>query len=78
MLAHHNEWCPAEPIPYADDLKLQRTSAYTEVVTTDAHTLLYIYDRVPNGWQPIPEEMDVTNSVWLVQVTMKKIDREDE
>jgi hypothetical protein len=72
MLAHHNDCCPAEPIPYSDDLKLQRTSAYTEVVALNDHTLLYMYDRVPNGWRPIPETMNDTNSVWLVRVTVEK------
>ena len=72
MLAHHNVCCPTEPIPYSDDLKEQRTSAYTEVVAVDDHTLLYMYDRIPNGWRPIPEEMNDTNSVWLVRVTVGK------
>ncbi len=72
MLAHHNACCPAEPIPYSDELKLQRTSAYTEVVAVNDHTLLYMYDRIPNGWRPIPEAMNDTNSVWLVRVTVEK------
>ncbi len=72
MLAHHNECVPGEAIPYSDDLKQQRTSAYTEVVAFDDQTLLYLYDRVPNSWRPIPEEMDDTNSVWLVRVTIEQ------
>jgi hypothetical protein len=76
MLAHHNNCCPTETIVPTDDLKLQRTSAYTEVVAVDEHTLLYIYDRIPNGWRPIPEEMEDTNSVWLVRVTVEKRNEE--
>jgi hypothetical protein len=72
MLAHHNECCPAESIPYSDDLSKQRTSAYTEVVAVGENQFLYMYDRVPNGWKPIPEEMNETNSVWLVRVTVEK------
>lgn len=71
ILAHHNQCCPAEPIPYSDDLRQQRTSSYTEVVAVDDQTLLYMYDRIPNGWRPIPEEMNDTNSVWLVRVTVE-------
>ena len=32
----------------------------------------YSYDRVPNSWQRIPEDMDDTNSVWLVRVTVER------
>jgi hypothetical protein len=72
LLAHHNLCCPNEPIPYSEDLKQQRTSAYTEVVAVDDEHLLIIYDRIPNGWRPIPESMDDTNSVWLVRATVEK------
>ena len=30
-----------------------------------------MYDRAPNGWHRIPEEMDDTNSVWLVRATVE-------
>jgi hypothetical protein len=74
ILAHHNACCPDKPIIYSDDLKQQHISAYTEVVAVDDRHLLYIYDRIPNGWRPIPDAMNDTNSVWLVRATMEKTD----
>jgi hypothetical protein len=74
MQAHHNACHPGEAIAiHTDHNHQQQTSAYTEVVAVDEQHFLYLYDRVPNGWQPIPEEMDETNSVWLVRVTVEKI-----
>ena len=72
ILAHHNSCHPQEQILYSEDLSRQQTTAYTEVVAVDDRTLLYIYDRVPNGWRRIPEEMDDTNSVWLVRATVER------
>lgn len=72
MQAHHNACHPNETIaPYTEHNHYQQTSAYTEIVAVDDHHLLYIYDRVPNGWHPIPEDMDDANSVWLVRVTIE-------
>jgi hypothetical protein len=63
LVAHHNECHPAEPISPAKDLVGKRTTAYTEVVAVDETHLLYMYDRTPNGWERIPEDMDDRNSV---------------
>ena len=74
MLAHHNACHPDEAMAtYTDHNHLQQTSAYTEVIAVDNTHFLYLYDRLANGWQPIPEEMDDTNSVWLVRVTVEKV-----
>ena len=72
VLAHHNSCHPQEQIIYSEELSRQQTTAYTEVVAVDDRTLLYMYDRVPNGWRRIPEEMDDTNSVWLVRATVQQ------
>ena len=72
ILAHHNSCHPGEPVIYSEDLSRQQTTAYTEVVAVDENTLLYMYDRAPNGWRRIPEEMDDTNSVWLVRATVER------
>ena len=72
ILTHHNDCHPEEPIPFSEDLSQQFTTAYTEVVAVDENHLLYMYDRIPNHWQRIPEEMDDTNSVWLVRATVEK------
>jgi hypothetical protein len=70
LLAHHNACVPDEPIRQRADLRLYRTSSYTEVVALDDRHLLVIYDRLPNGWRSIPESMSATNSVWLVRATI--------
>ncbi|MCX6050126.1 MAG: sialidase family protein [Chloroflexi bacterium] len=74
LLAHHNACHPAEAItPSAEHNHQQQTSAYTEVIAVDTDHFLCMYDRIPNGWKPIPETMDETNSVWLVRVTVEKL-----
>jgi len=73
MQTHHNTCHPREVIaPYTEHNHQQQTSAYTEVIAVDDQHFLYLYDRIANGWHPIPEEMDDTNSVWLVRVTVEK------
>jgi hypothetical protein len=70
LLEHHNALVPDEPIRQRADLRLYRTSSYTEVVAVDPRHLLIIYDRLPNGWRRIPESMSEANSVWLVRATV--------
>ena len=72
ILAHHNSCQPQEPIIYSEDLSRQQSTSYTEVAAVDENNLLYMYDRAPNGWRRIPEEMDDTNSVWLVRATVER------
>ena len=72
ILAHHNSCHPNEQIVYSEDLSRQQTTSYTEVVAVDENNLLYMYDRAPNGWRRIPEDMDDTNSVWLVRATVER------
>ena len=72
ILAHHNSCHPQEPIIYSEDLSRQQSTSYTEVAAVDENNLLYMYDRAPNGWRRIPEEMDDTNSVWLVRATVER------
>jgi len=73
LQAHHNQLVPDEPIvqagfnDWAGD-----SSCYTEVVALDDTHLLVIYDRLANGWKPIPPDSQETNSVWVVQVKLKK------
>ncbi len=73
MQAHHNACHPNETIATALERNHDKqTSAYTEVIAVDDKHFLYLYDRAANGWKPIPETMDDTNSVWLVRVTVEK------
>jgi hypothetical protein len=48
------------------------TTAYTRIVATGDHELLYIYDRIPHGWGEIPKDSAETNSVWVMRVTVEK------
>lgn len=65
IAAHHNRCVPQEPIGRFDE-----TSAYTELVVLDPHTLLMIYDRIPHGWKAIPSDSADRNSVWVVRITI--------
>ena len=48
------------------------TSSYTELMRLDDRHLLLIYDRLGLGWHPIPDELDETNSVWVIHITVDK------
>ncbi len=63
---HHNTCQPKEPIQKTD-----HTSSYTEVVAVDDSQLLYIYDRIPNGWAAIQKDAKETNSVWVVRIRLE-------
>jgi len=67
ILAHHNACRPGEPITP------NTTTAYTEIVALNERTLLYMYDRVPNSWAAIPDEMDDANSVWVLRAQVDRI-----
>lgn len=82
MVAHHNMHHPEEPIEYTyfsseyfSDTKEfaldERTSGYTDVIVLDEKNILYIYDRLPNGWSPIPEGSSDTISVWIIKATIE-------
>ena len=71
--AHHNACRPDEPITESTDLHRQVTTAYTEVISLAENQLLYIYDRIPHGWEPIPEGSTETNSVWVVRATVDRV-----
>ena len=43
-----------------------------EVIVLDDTHLLYIYDRIPNGWKAIAADSPETNSVWVVRVTLER------
>ncbi len=67
VLAHHNACLPAEPID-----RPNHTTSYTEVRPLDDTHLLYIYDRIPHGWEAIPGGSADTNSIWVLRVTLEK------
>jgi hypothetical protein len=65
-----DRWQPVELLP--GDAS---TSAYTEIVPLDADNLLCVYDRIPHGWNPIPEGSAESNSVWVVRLTVNRAGR---
>ena len=53
-------------------MKDNHTSSYTEVVSLDETHVLYIYDRIPNGWAALPKDAAETNSVWVMRLTVER------
>jgi hypothetical protein len=78
MMAHHDAFEPKDAMHEAFDknaprpLATLKTSAYTEALSLDDTHILYIYDRIPYGWYPIPKDSPETNSVWVVRMTLRK------
>lgn len=68
LRANHNEFAKGETIENPG----KHSSNYTEIVALDDTHLLYIYDRIPNGWSPVSDKSADTNSVWVVRVTVEK------
>lgn len=68
LQAHHDACLPDEPIT----TQRERTSSYTEVISTGNADGLIIYDRIPHGWREIPAESKETNSVWVVRFEIEK------
>jgi len=66
---HHNAFRPKDPIT---DPGNKNTTAYAEVVAIDDTHLLYIYDRIANGWNPILQGSSETYTIWVVRVTLEK------
>ncbi len=67
LQAHHNKWVKDEPIARAIAGFNSNSTAYTEVRWVDDQHFLVIYDRLANGWHPIPAESKATNSVWVIR-----------
>ena len=67
IVAPHNRRRPSDAI---DGEPFKQTSSYTEIIALDERNLLLIYDRLANGWSPIPDDMRDTNSVWVVRLTI--------
>lgn len=61
---HHNQQQPADAITRPD-----QTTSYTEVIPLDEHSVIVIYDRIPNGWNAIPNDSQDTNSIWVIKLS---------
>jgi hypothetical protein len=66
LQSHHNENHPQDAITRAD-----QTTSYTEVVALDEQSVIVVYDRIPHGWQAIPQESRDNNSIWVVKLAWK-------
>jgi hypothetical protein len=67
LLSHHNRFHSADAI---FDPTQTNTTSYTEVVSLDDHSVLVVYDHIPNGWNAIPQDSPHTNSIWTVRLTL--------
>jgi len=70
LVPNHNQCHPKDAIT---EPLTGRTTSYTEIIALDDDHLLCIYDRIPNGWDAIPREMNDTNSVWVVRVAVRRV-----
>lgn len=67
---HHNALISDEPIEPLNAGTTNRSTCYSKIVTVGDSELLYVYDRIPHGWDAIPENAAATNSIWAVRVKL--------
>lgn len=72
LRANHNACHPKDTIAKVTTGGQSNTTAYTRIVATADNQLLCIYDRVPHGWNKIPDTSTETNSVWVVRLVLEK------
>jgi hypothetical protein len=70
LRSHHNQLQTADAI---FDPAQTNTTSYTEVTPLDDHSVLVVYDHIPNGWNAIPKDSPQTNSVWVVRLTLTSL-----
>ena len=69
LQSHHNENHPQEAITTTATFTTgDQTTAYTEVVALDDRSVIVMYDRIPHGWNALPEKSQDTNSIWVVKI----------
>ena len=74
-LAHHNALLPGEPISPTDPQNAGGTTSYAGIVALDAHSFLYVYDRVPQsfrvrtGWKANPKQAGDVREMFSVRLT---------
>ena len=69
---YHNAYHSGDAITEAQKRHDKNTTGYAELVAVNDNQLLYIYDRIPNGWDPIPQGSPESFSVWVIQITLEK------
>ena len=84
LLAHHNATLdqphhifPGEGYPGAgafDSAKHgDQTTAYMDLLEISPNRLLLAYDRVPNGWNPVPPDSDERNRIYLLNIDVERM-----
>jgi len=71
---HHNALIHDQPIAWSDcedHWTFAGTSCYTELITIGPGSALMVYDRLPNGWDPLPAGEKGEWSVWVVRIDVK-------
>jgi hypothetical protein len=72
LKSHHNAHHPQDAITAGATFTLgDQTTSYTEVVALDEHSVIVMYDRIPHGWNAIPQDSQDTNSIWVVKLAWK-------
>lgn len=49
-----------------------QTTSYTAMVESSPNRLLLVYDRIPFGWRPVPEDSDQRNQIYLLEAEIER------
>ncbi len=52
--------------------EMGQTTAYTQIVPLDGGRLLYIYDRTPFGWSPVPADSPERSRIYAMPMTISR------
>lgn len=69
VLACHNRHCEAGEQMNEDG---SQTTAYTELLQVSPNRLLYIYDRCPLGWNPVPLDSSERNMIFVMPIEVQR------
>ena len=74
ITAHHNKVMDAAHLITDGELfdGQSQTTSYTQVVPLAPDRLLYIYDRIPFGWKPVPIDSAERNRIYALQVKVER------
>ena len=50
-----------------------QTTSYTQVVPLVPDRLLYIYDRTPFGWKPVPADSWERNRIYALPIRVDRV-----
>ena len=49
-----------------------QTTSYTQIVPLAADRLLYIYDRTPFGWKPVPKDSEERSRIYALPIKVER------